>query len=88
MHRFIPLTALIALATAGGGVAAEDDLAPRVAASKAAVMAFAGELKGELQAAMKAEGAVHAIAVCNERAPEIGAAQSEAHGLNVGGWPS
>ena len=49
--------------------AAEPD--PLVMESRMAIKAFATELKGELQAAMKAGGPVNAIGVCNTRAPEI-----------------
>ena len=78
------VTAAVVLALCAGTAAAEQDLAPRVEASKAAVMAFASSLKGELQAAMKSGGPVEAIAVCNERAPAIAAAQSAEHNLRVG----
>jgi hypothetical protein len=39
--------------------------------SRAMVKAFAGNLKGELQAAIKEGGPIHAISVCNVKAPEI-----------------
>jgi hypothetical protein len=39
--------------------------------SRALVKAFAGELKGELQATIETGGPIHAISVCNVRAAEI-----------------
>ena len=44
---------------------------PQVAEARMTIKAFATELKGELQSAMKAGGPVNAIGVCNIRAPEI-----------------
>ena len=46
-------------------------------------MEFMETLKGELQTAMKAGGAVNAIQVCNKRAPEIAAEFSEKKGWIV-----
>ena len=44
--------------------------------SRAMVKAFSGDLKSELQAAIAIGGPVHAIPVCNVRAPEIAATPS------------
>lgn len=52
--------------------------------SRALVKAFAGELKGELQAAIKAGGPAHAISVCNVRATEIAAELSSPGRWSVG----
>ena len=81
-NRAARSAALIALLAWGG--AGAEDLGPRAAASKAAIAAFAGELKAELQSAMKAGGPVKAIAVCNERAPGIAARHSAARDLTLG----
>lgn len=60
------------------------DLAGRVAASRAAVKAFATSLQGELGAAMRAGGPANAIRVCNSRAPAIAADISRQQGWQVG----
>lgn len=60
-----------------------DELGEQVAASRAAVQTFGTALKGELQAAIKAGGPVHAIAVCNEQAPAIAKATSTEAGLTI-----
>lgn len=54
-----------------------------VADSKMAMKALGGQLKKELKAAMKAEGPVAALAVCNEKAPQIAASVSAEKGLQV-----
>ncbi|MDX1334227.1 MAG: DUF3365 domain-containing protein [Gammaproteobacteria bacterium] len=51
--------------------------------SRAAIKQFGGQLKGELQKAMKAGGPVNAIQVCNEVAPGIAAKISEEKGWDV-----
>ena len=83
MIKRMTLAAALAAAIVTAAHAAED-LGPRVEASKAAVMDLAKNLKGELQAAMKAGGPVAAITVCSERAPAIAAQQSALHQLAVG----
>ena len=52
--------------------------------SRALVKAFAGTLKGELQAAIGEGGPVHAIPVCNVRAPEIARDLSQSPQWTVG----
>lgn len=64
--------------------AAADDLEARAGQSRGVVKAFFGELKGELEKAMKAGGPLNAIGVCNIKAPEIAKAHSEAKGWEVG----
>jgi hypothetical protein len=68
---------LIALALAAAlttsSVMAETDTEKRIAESQAAIKAFASQLKGELQAAMKSGGPINAINVCNKSAPAIAA---------------
>jgi hypothetical protein len=63
-------------------VQAADD--PNAAEAKAIVKDFFTELKGELQAAVKAGGPVSAISVCQDRAPEIAQGLSEKTGWEVG----
>ena len=55
------------------GVAADEEagLEDFVHESRAMVKAFASALKGELQAAIKEGGPIHAISVCSVKAPEI-----------------
>lgn len=65
----------LAFESAQAGEAA--DLAAFARESRATVKAFAGNLKGELQAAMKEGGPSHAIPVCNVKAPEIARAMSK-----------
>lgn len=52
--------------------------------AKAAAMAFSGQLRGELQAAMAAGGPIAAVEVCNERAPHIAEAVMAEHGVRLG----
>jgi len=44
---------------------------PNVAEARQVIKQFFTQLKGELQKAMKEGGPVHAIGVCNEKAPKI-----------------
>jgi len=69
---------------APGGARADDALDAFVQDSRAKVKAFAGQLKGALQAAIKEGGPGHAIPVCNTEAPEIARRLSEAPGWTVG----
>lgn len=62
---------------------ANEDLKQRAQASKAAVQEFMGQLQGELQAAMKSAGPVHAVDVCNKKAPEIAKQLSEKYGWDI-----
>ena len=52
--------------------------------SRAAAKALGGELKGVLQASMKANGPVKSLSVCRESAPEIASKISASKGLEVG----
>jgi hypothetical protein len=74
------LTLLLSTSTRAGA----EDLAPRVQASKTAVMAFAAALRGELQTAMKSGGPMEAISVCSEKAPAIAEEQSARNDLRIG----
>ena len=55
-----------------------------LARAKAAAMAFSGQLRGELQAAMAAGGPTAAVEACNERAPRIAEAVMAEHGVRLG----
>ncbi len=57
---------------------------PNLDTAKSLVKEFAGTLKGELEAAMKAGGPVKAIGVCQERAPAIAADIAAKSGWEVG----
>lgn len=63
--------------------AAEADKAALAAEGKSVMMSFGKALKGELQAAMKAEGPVKAIQVCYLKAPKIAKKVSETSGWTV-----
>jgi len=82
--RLIALAAVLVAPVISADEIPTDDLEARAAASRAAVKTFAQNLQGELQAAMKAGGPINAISVCNEKAPAIAAAVSEAQGWSVG----
>ncbi len=77
--------ATVALCCAAMGVqAGDDDIKQRVNESKGVIKEFFGQLKGELQAAMKAGGPLQAIEVCSQKAPGIAQAMSEQTGWEVG----
>ena len=77
--RGLLIASALAAATASAG-----DMDARVRDSREVVKDFMQELKGELQAAMKAGGPVEAIAVCNVEAPKIAAQHSAARDWDVG----
>ncbi len=56
---------------------------PLVKESREAIKAFAGELKGNLQAAMKSGGPLKAVEVCKQVSPVITAEQSNARGVEI-----
>jgi len=58
-----------------------DETAPLVDEGKTVIMAFFGDLKGELVKGMKEGGPVHSIDVCHKIAPNL----SEAHS-QISGW--
>lgn len=62
---------------------ADDSLKLRTEKSVSVVKEFMGQLKGELQTAMKAGGPVNAIGVCNKRAPEIAQDLSAKYGWKI-----
>lgn len=62
---------------------ADNNLKERAQKSKAVVQEFMGQLKGELEAAMKVGGPVNAINVCNKKAPAIAASLSEKYGWKI-----
>jgi hypothetical protein len=80
MKRSITFVLLLGLAAVP---ALADSAADRVAESRAAVKDFAGKLKGELVAAIKAGGPVKALSACNLRAPMVASAISEKKGWRV-----
>jgi len=51
--------------------------------SKAAVKEFMGQLKGELQSAMKSGGPIKAVDVCKEKAPAIAQNLSKKYGWEI-----
>ncbi len=90
------LLSVIATLFAAGALAAESPaapMAPTAAApaanplaeeAKSLVKEFAGTLKGELEAAMKAGGPTKAVSVCQARAPAIAADIAARSGWAVG----
>ncbi|MFO8024383.1 DUF3365 domain-containing protein [Thiohalophilus sp.] len=66
------------------GVTAAGQKTDDVKQSRQAVKQFFGQLKGELQSAMKAGGPVNAIEVCSEEAPAIARDVSKEKGLQIG----
>ena len=81
-----PLTAIamaVALCTATAAFA-DDDLAARIGASRAAIKSFAGALQEQLMSAMAAGGLTAPIDVCKIAAPEIAAEASDAQGWRIG----
>lgn len=63
--------------------ASADTNKERAMSSKKVVKEFMGQLKGELEKAMKSSGPVAAIEVCNTKAPEIAKGLSEKYGWKV-----
>jgi hypothetical protein len=85
MRGFLLWTLVLACLSVGSAQAGEDpELEAFTQESRAMVKAFAGSLKGELQAAMKEGGPTHAIPVCNVKAPEIARDLSRPLGWTVG----
>jgi len=86
--RALALSASLAVLLASGNATADpaaSPAAPNPAAeeAKALIKEFAGTLKGELEAAMKAGGPISAVAVCKERAPTIAADLAKGSGWEV-----
>ena len=86
--RSLTLSASLAVLLAFGNAAADSaasPAAPNPAAeeAKALIKEFAGTLKDELQAAIKAGGPISAIAVCKDRAPAIAADLATRSGWEV-----
>jgi len=74
---------LIALTLSFSPVFADNHLKSRIDNSKAVIKEFMGQLKGELQGAMKSGGPVKAINVCKESAPVIAKSLSDKYGWKV-----
>ena len=87
MRRAVPaVAALIALAACAGEgepTAPALDEAAVIAASVPIAQSFQAELKAQLQAAIAAGGPKDGVSVCQQAAPAIAAAQSEASGAKV-----
>ena len=74
---------LLACVVSSSAVSADNVLTQRAQKSKMVVKEFMGQLKGELQNAMKSAGPLNAIDVCNKTAPAIAKSLSEKHGWKV-----
>lgn len=81
--KSLSLVATLVLLSACGQENKKLDTDARVAESRGAVKEFAGQLKGELQAAMKSGGPLHAIEVCQIKAPAIASELSKKKGWHV-----
>ena len=77
------LLLLAILSIASNTAMADNGNKERAMKSKAVVKEFMGQLKGELQKAMKAGGPIKAIKVCNEKAPEIADTLSKKYGWSI-----
>ena len=60
------------------------DTQQRAEQSRAVIQEFAQQLQGALGKAMREEGPVKAIEVCNQAAPAIAQAEAQKHGWGVG----
>lgn len=76
------LASLLAASIAASAVAADTD--PRVVAAREAAKSLGGQLKAELQAAMKSGGPVAAVDTCHLQAPLIAGQVSGQTGMQVG----
>ncbi|MDH3474441.1 MAG: DUF3365 domain-containing protein [Rhodospirillales bacterium] len=77
--------AAVALASVQAAAPAQaQDVETRIAGSRAVVKAFGEDLRAQLVAALKTDGPVAAIEVCNMSAPEIARDQARATGWSVG----
>lgn len=74
----------VALLLLSTGVVVASSLEARVAESRKALKEFAGELKGELLAALEKGGPVNAVTVCSHKAPTIAARISKNKGWKLG----
>jgi mono/diheme cytochrome c family protein len=77
MKALIPIVFLLSTP-----VLADDQ--QRIEQSRHLAMELQQQLSSELMAAMKAQGPVHAISVCNERAPDIAEGLSKSNNAVVG----
>ena len=66
-----------------GSASANEELKQRAGKSKAVVQEFMGQLKGELEAAMKSGGPLNAIDVCHKTAPVIAKTLSDKYGWEI-----
>ncbi len=73
----------IVLVLSFSSVFAGNHLQPRIDDSKVAIKEFMGQLKGQLQSAMKMAGPTEAINVCKESAPIIAKSLSEKYGWKI-----
>lgn len=80
MKKILLLAIIMAAPTAQ---AVADEQAHRADQSRAAIKSFGGALKGELKGALKSEGPLKAIEVCNNQAQSIASAISKKHGWDV-----
>ncbi len=80
--KSVLVLAFLFISSIGPATASEAD--ENVAAARKLVKEFFGELKGELQTAMKAGGPVAAISVCNVKAAQVTYGVAQRSGWDVG----
>jgi hypothetical protein len=85
MRKLLLLLLALGILTPGSVEAGDEaGLEAFVQESRTMVKTFAGNLKGELQAAIEEGGPIHAIPVCNVKAPEIAREMSKPVDWTVG----
>lgn len=84
MRSIFPALAIMTLAFASPPGWAQDDTEARLNQARQAVQQFAESLQGELKTAIEEGGPVHAIDICNQRAPEIAQEISASTGIQTG----
>ncbi|MDH5785641.1 MAG: DUF3365 domain-containing protein [Chromatiales bacterium] len=86
MKRIFAVAVICAMpisASLADGHGGNDEAKKYAAESKAVVMEFFKQVKGEMQSTMKASGPIDTIEVCSKTAPSIAKAFSEKHGMTV-----
>ena len=84
--KIASLLALIFLSSiiSTAGSYADDSMEELKSRSKESIQKLGKALKSELQAAMKSDGPMAAVQVCNLKAPEIAAALSTSDSISIG----
>jgi cytochrome c553 len=75
---------LIAALSPAGACLADEALQANIEEGKGVIKGFFGDLKGELEKGMKAQGPVASIDICHRVAPQIADAHTQMSGWQVG----